>query len=184
MLIFSTLAFRDWRKFGSKSRRLKEYGFIIAVTALTITYAAIHDLVTSSISSEYFTAGKGLAADHLHLRAMWLGALAAIGPGALVGVAFIFANNPMKDRIQLSYRRLASYLRFPIFGALSGALLFGILGYFDVRNVSPDLVGSINEPQWFITVWGIHWGTYSGGFLGLSLAVVLIMRARYIRAAQ
>jgi hypothetical protein len=172
------LAVLDFRKFGRESRRIREYGFVLAKVLATALFAAIHDLLTSSISPEYFIAGKGLAADHIRLRAMWLGAQAALAPGALLGVSLTIANNPSKRLRQLSYRTLFGYFRFPIIGALSGALVLGLCGFFDLRNLTPDLLGSIESPQRFLVVWGIHWGTYIGGFCGLCVAVVYLRKGR------
>jgi hypothetical protein len=137
-----------------------------------------HDIVTSTLSPEYFIAGKGLESDHLQLRAMWLAAQAAVGPGALRGLGFVFANNPSNVRAQLSYRSLYSLLKLPILFALAGAFLFGLLGYIDIRGITPELNGTITDPRSFITVWGIHWGTYTGGFVGICVSVVSIVRRR------
>jgi len=176
--VFLGLAIWDWRRYGAQSKRLREYAFIIAVIAATVVYAVIHDLITSTISPEYFTAGKGLAQDHLLLRAMWLATKAAVGPGALLGALFVFANNPSPHRAQLSHSQLSVYLLVPLLGAIVGAVTLGAMGYFDVRGLEADLIGSIEEPRRFITVWGIHWGTYLGAGVGLCVSLIQIRRHR------
>lgn len=79
---------------------------------------------------------------------------------------YVFLNNPSKKLPQLSYRQLLSNLKWPFFFAIGMALLFGFLGYLDVLNKKEDLETVITSPVLFITVWGIHWGTYLGGAIG------------------
>ena len=51
--------------------RVKEYGFLFCVATASMAYGVIHDVVTYSISWEYFSIGKGPSA------------LARIGPPLL-----------------------------------------------------------------------------------------------------
>ncbi len=42
----------------------------------------------------------------------------------------------------------------------------------------------ISNPQRFLTVWGIHLGTYVGGALGMFTGGILIVRERRVAANQ
>lgn len=171
------LAYADWRKNGVRAQRLHEYSFVAITILLTIVYASVHDLITSSISPEYFTAGKGLAGDHLHLRVMWLATQAAIGPGALIGVALVIANNPSASKSQLRFIELLTEIKFPLLGAIVCALLFGCAAFFDILKNHADF-SELKNPKLFVTVWGIHWGSYTGGFAGLAYAVFDVLKTR------
>ena len=181
LTILALLLASDLRKHGSKSTRLREYGFILVAVSTTVVYATIHDLITSNISPEYFLAGKGLPPDHLTLRAAWLGARAAIGPGALIGASLVIANNPTQNRMSLDYLTLFRSFRWIAAVALLTSIGFGLLGACDVRNLTPTFEGGLEQPRRFIAVWGIHWGTYVGGLVGLCIAITNNVRRKPCR---
>jgi len=56
----AALALVDLYKNPKNPRRVKEYGFLFAVTGLTMVYGLLVDTVTYSVSREYFFVGKGL----------------------------------------------------------------------------------------------------------------------------
>jgi hypothetical protein len=169
----------DVLKNGRGATRLREYGFIFAVVIATMAYAILHDMITMTISPEYFTHGKGLSAEHLRWNVSELAMKAAIGPGAFVAMTYVLANNPSNTRAQLRYMQLARFLIFPVGFAILGAITFGILGALDVRDLRHEIEGAIPNASSFIMVWGVHWGTYVGGLIG---SVVGVFKIRSIRA--
>lgn len=176
-IIFCFIAY-DILKNGRKSSRLREYAFLLAVVAATMGYAILHDMITMTISPEYFTYGKGLPIQNLRVHVAELALKAAVGPGAFVAMIFLVANNPSKVRAQLQYRQIARFLVYPVAFALLGALAFGILGALDVRDIRHGIEGAIPNTAAFVTVWGIHWGTYTGGLVGAIIGVVKIRSVR------
>lgn len=177
-IILAFIAYDVWKN-GRRSPRLREYGFVIAVIAATAMYAILHDMITVSISPEYFTYGKGLSPNNLRWRVCELAMKAALAPGAFVSMVFVVANNPSPRKAQLSYAQLWRLLVYPVLGAIVCAVVFGILGAFDVRGIRPEIEGAIPNTSAFIEVWGIHWGTYAGGFFG---AIAAVFRIRSLRA--
>lgn len=176
--IFLTLGFLDWRKKGWESSRVKEYLFLASMGILAMAYGAIHDLVTVSISPEYFILGKGLSEPHLIWKAVWMGAQASYGPGLLIAALFIIMNNPKKNFEQLSYQKLASLIFWPLCMAIGAALIFGILGRIDILKYATKLPAEVNCPSDFLMVWGIHWGSYLGGVIGGVVGIVKIYLRR------
>ena len=163
--------------------RVKEYGFLFGVTGLTIAYGLIVDTVTYSISTEYFSVGKGLhgAESSFYPDVAILAMKAAWSAGLVVGVVLLVANNPRKHLPQLSYRGLARCLFFPWSMSVAFALILGLTS----RISAPSLSGwiglngiGLDNDVGFITVWGIHIGIYLGGLFGLIMAVGCIGRGR------
>src|SRR5512145_2433678 len=74
----------DIIRHGHSGSRWKEALFILAVGLCGAVYGLLHDFVTSSISPEYFSLGKGLGASPgLQQRALSLAAQAGFAAGAL-----------------------------------------------------------------------------------------------------
>jgi len=166
LCILSLYAYFDWRKKGKNATRFKEYSFVVLVSILTILYAITHDFMTVTISKDYFVIGKGLDGSHIYSQTAWLAIRAAYGPGLLIGAVYVFLNNPSRNLPQLTYRQLLSNLQWPLFFAIGMAVFFGILGYVDILNRKSDFQNVVLDPDLFLAVWGIHWGTYIGGGTG------------------
>src|SRR5437762_121034 len=81
VLIFTSLALVDLRRNGPGATRWREYLFLLFCVTAAMFYGIANDLITSSISWEYFAYGKGLADTlgnspdplKLHLAAMVIG---------------------------------------------------------------------------------------------------------------
>ena len=76
----------------------------------------VHDLVTYSIFSEYFSIGKGI--DEAEVGFGWpvvrLALMASWSAGLFIGLALLVANNPKRRLTQLNYRDLATRLVWPL----------------------------------------------------------------------
>ncbi len=164
--------------------RVKEYGFLFGVTGLTIAYGLIVDMVTYTISTEYFSVGKGLsgAEKSFYPDVAVMAVKAAWSAGLVVGVGLLVANNPRKDLPQLGYRGLARCLFFPLSLSVACGLILGFSARLSASSLSAR-VGlnslGLESDSGFITVWGTHIGIYVGGLVGLILAVGRIRRGRY-----
>ncbi len=196
-LILSIFAWVDWRKNGAAATRWREYLFLVAAAVVAMGYGLVNDLITSTISWEYFFYGKGLIDTlgptvppdgwALHRAAAVVGMRASWTVGLVAGVALLFANNPRAGKARLSYRRLVGFLPLVIGVTAACAAVLGVAGYFGrLAFVSRDFMQMVHRdefrPYRFMAVWGIHLGAYVGGVLGTVLAVWRVVRARRVSA--
>ena len=193
------LAWWDWRRNGAQARRWREYSFLLAVTLGAIAFAAALDQVTVTLSWEYFYFGKEL---HevlgpqcppeqlpLRLQASFIGLKAGLGPGLLIGVALLMANNPRKARPSLPTRRLLRAVAWPLglaalcIAAVSAAGYAGWLTWMsqDFREMVAE---DVMRPMRFMSAWGAHLGAYVGGGLGTLVAALRVLRARRVAASD
>jgi hypothetical protein len=168
-------------------RIAKRYAFGAFALGATFAYAIAHDQVTATISPEYFLQWKGLAAvPGPFRRAVTLVAIrASLAVGLLAGVTLVTANEALGGKAgpRVSYRALMCEAMLPIAAAASCAVAFGFgnaaleVGAPTARAlVAPDRVRA------FVTVWGIHWGSYVGALAGTCSAVArIIARGREVR---
>ena len=191
--IFAVLAVIDIRRKGTQARRWKEYLFLFGVAAAAIPYGVVNDLITAAISWEYFYYGKGLrdvlgpwvppSQPALQWEAAKMGMKAAWSAGLIIGVAFLLANNPRKDRPQLPYRRLWKLILLPLAAAVVCSVVGGWAGYADLlTGLSGDLekvaADNLLRPRRLMCVWGVHLGAYVGVAVGVAGAVWAILRRR------
>lgn len=180
--VFAILGYLDWKKNGWEGKRVREYGYLAIVGTIGALYGAIHDLITVSISEEYFVVAKGLDDSNLFLNASWLGAKAAFGPALLVGVAFLFLNNPSQKLEQHPFKYLIRKSLIPLLTAALGAALCGVLAWFHLFPFKLELPAEIESPRHFLTTWSIHIGSYAGGLLGLLVAGYQVRVSRRIKS--
>jgi len=188
--ILAAMAVRDLVRRGREAQRWREYTYLAAAAGLAMLFGAGCDLVTSSISWEYFYYGKGFfetlgpytpppAAD-LAREAVLLGARASWSGGLLLGVAVLIANNPRRGRPRLPYRTLYRLMPLPMLSAVGVAAIGGLVvltGLFD-GILGADVLRMVDQPRRFACVWGAHAGAYVGGLTGVVGVVVVILRRR------
>jgi hypothetical protein len=191
--IFLCLALWDLKKHGREARRWKEYAFLVLCVVVAMIYGILNDLVTSSISWEYFYYGKELEnalgpaipPDRAAMRweAAKIGMMATWSVGLLLGAALLIANNPRQDRPSLAPSRLLSLLPVVLLITITCGAIFGLLGWFGALNwLSNDFVemwkADMFRPPHFTAAWGAHLGGYIGGLIGGMWAVWRIIRER------
>jgi hypothetical protein len=198
--ILLMLALLDLRRNGvAKATRWREYAFLILCVCFAMMYGIINDLITSTISWEYFYYGKELEQKlgpttppdpfALHVAAMLVGMKATWTAGLLIGAVLLIANNPRRNRPQAPYRALIRML-----GVIAGitipcAIVLGILGSRGALNwISSDFADlfrtNLMRPARFVGVFGIHLGGYAGGLIGLIVSVITLIRIRARATAQ
>lgn len=191
--ILLTLMIVDLARNRSRATRWREYAFLLICVAAAIAYGVINDQITSAISWEYFYYGKDLAKvlgeqtppDRAAMRwqAAKIGAMATWSVGLLLGVAILIANNPRRDRPQLSFKCLLKLL-VPVVGiTIVFAIAFGVLGWFGWLNrISEDFRdmwrADIFRPKHFTAAYGAHLGGYVGGLIAGAMAVVHVLHLR------
>lgn len=193
VVIFSLLAFWDIRRKGREAQRWREYVFLVVVVLIAMAYGVVNDLISSSISWEYFYYGKNLEgvlgpdtppnSIALYREAMKIGMMATWTVGLLLGVVVLLANNPHKLLPRLPYTYLYRLIVLPILTAVLFGVLGGVLGAMGLlTNLSDDFRmladNDIWRPDRFCCAWGVHLGGYVGGILGGAVAILLLFRKR------
>jgi hypothetical protein len=186
LAFFGALAAWEAARNGRKSARLREYGFLLFTTFASIVFAVIHDHVTATVSPEYFLAGKGLYGDPrpFRLAVTMLSIKASYWVGLLLGTALLVANNPSPTRPQLAYAPLMRLTLLPLVGAVSAAAVLGTilrLVDFGQRSAAAAVVYEVDA---FVTVWGMHAGSYLGALVGGVAAVTIVVQRRRGRPRQ
>ena len=195
MAIFTAFAVVDLCRHGRQAHRWREYLFLLVAVAAAMAYGVLNDVLTSSISWEYFYFGKGLDETlgqqvppnmpALRWQAALVGLKATWTAGLIIGVALLIANNPRRNRPQLPYRSLYRLLPLVILATAAFAAITGFAGYRGwLVGLSSDMQSIATDPLFgparFMCVWGIHLGGYVGGAIATAAAVIWIVRARRI----
>ena len=181
LLAMALVAFIDWYRNGQHATKWKEYGFIILSGVVGMVFGLFNDLITSSISPEYFIVGKGLAAgEGLTLRAAFLGMRAGFGAGAVAGTICLYSSVVNCSRSPLPYRTILSFLWRPVTLAIAAALVAVFFCQYDPLAFSAELKGVLTPEQIrrFLVVWWIHAGLYLGLLVALVWIIVDIVPAQ------
>lgn len=188
-IILVILAVADLRRNGRNARRWREYLFLLVCVIAAMIYGVSNDLLTSTISWEYFCYGKGLWPEVIHdlppdplklrLAASVVGLKATWTAGLIIGVAMLIANNPSRRWPQLKMTRMLRMLLLIALVAVICAAALATFGYLTgfarfSEDFSQMLARDQIRPRRFIAVFGIHLGGYIGGLLGLVLAILRI----------
>ena len=155
------LAAVDIRQKGREAQRWREYVFLLAATTTLMLYALINDFVTVRISPEYFVAHEnlGAAGPDIQWIALGVGLKGSWWGGVILGVALLFANNPMKRWPRLPWRRMYPKLLYLFLGAAVGAALLGTGGWLEVFEKIDSNQRSAELR--FVTVYWVHTGAPS-----------------------
>ena len=129
--IFVVLAVVDLARKGRQATRWKEYLFLFTATAVVMLYGLANDMVTVTISPQYFLEHEGLPLDTLGARS--IAALVALRAtwtaGLILGVALLLANNPSERLPRLPHRRMYPKLLYPALPAAMLAFLLGLASW-------------------------------------------------------
>jgi hypothetical protein len=182
IVFFSVVAVLDWRKNGEKATRWREYLLALLCGLLGAAFGMIWDQGTLTISPDYFELGKGLDPKNgpMRLQALALGFKAGFFAGLVLGMLFLFANNPGRLKT-LPYKRLIKRAIHPLLWVGPCALIgMVVIDYGDPMNRKKALLSILNEAQAraFLKVWGLHIGLYSGALIGLISGCLSIRKER------
>lgn len=176
LAVMSLVASVDWRRNRQNATKWKEYAFVIVAGVVGMAFGFFNDLLTSSLSPEYFVLGKGLpGGEGLTLRAGFLGMKAGFSAGAIAGAICLYAATRKSSCPPLAYHKLLGFLWRPIVLAVITAFVL-VLGFrqhdpFDFSG-QLDCVIKSEQIHRFLLVWWIHVGLY----LGLLLGIIWIIR--------
>ena len=160
---------------GRRANRWREYSVVVLGGVVGAGIGVLIDLVTSSISPEYFVLGKGLEdGPGLQREILRLGMHAGFCAGVVsTGALLIAAGRSSLARPGSLARCVRASLSVAV-SSLIGASSLGLLSWMGLSTVV-----SIDDPR-FTLVWMIHLGAYAGFLLQ---TFVVIRRARRWRVS-
>lgn len=166
----------------SKAAKYQEYVFLIAAGVLGSIFGFVNDIITSSISPEYFTLGKGLEEGQgLQIHAGLYGLQVGFSAGIIGGGICLYFSRRKSAHPPTRISLLFKLLWMPIACAILGGVIFPLtLANFDpahfASQLAPILDGlRINQ---FREVWWIHIGLYAGMVAGLIGMIIAANKAR------
>lgn len=175
IILMSAIAAYDYHRHKITATKWREYAFVVAAGLLGSIVGLVNDLVTSSVSPEYFIIGKGLPAGAgLHIRAGLLGMKAGFSAGAIAAGVFLYASTRKCCRFAVDCRSFSRFARKPltvaIFCSVALPLFFSSLDPLDYAGALQGLLVS-SQVKRFLIVWWTHSGLYIGLVAGLTWAI-------------
>lgn len=171
---------------------MKKIGILVLTVIISIImaslYGALHDQVTYSISSEYFTIYKfdqfgflDWGNNNPRLTTALIGVLATWWVGLYIGIV-----QGLVGLLHQSHKHMFTYVMRAIFITLGVAIVFGIIGYIvgilDTQNYENCCFPyEIKDGRSFKIVGSIHNYSYTGGEIGavLGIAYQIIMKRKH-----
>jgi hypothetical protein len=160
--------------FRRETTRVREYAAILFFGLVMGLYGMLNDMVTGSLSPDYFIYGKGVPDDGYRWSAsVWIGGAAGISGGFVIGAILVCLRSLLR-RHSLSLWSLASRAWVPV------ACGIGVSTFFFLVLRNWDVIGieqwsfAFTEPERqavFLSVWWEHFGVYVGSILGTLLLV-------------
>lgn len=178
----------DFCRKGAQAEKFREYGFIILTGAVGAVVGFLNDSITSSISPEYFTLGKGLEeGPNLRTQAALFGLQVGFSAGVIGGAVCLYASRRKSAYPAIKCSWLLRMLWMPVAGAiLCGVALPLGVSKFDPARFAAQLeplldAGKINR---FREVWWTHIGLYAGMVIGVAAMVRRATQERKNLAAR
>ena len=131
----------DFYRKGPQATKFREYGFVVITGAIGAAVGLVNDLITSSISPEYFILGKGLEeGPGLRVQAGLFGLQVGCSAGVIGGAISLYASRRKSAFPPIKYSRLCQMLWMPVIGAiLCGIALPLVFSKFDPAHFSAQL---------------------------------------------
>jgi hypothetical protein len=146
------------------------------------------DPITSSISPEYFTWGKGiLDGEGFQTRVVMFGIKQGISAGVIAGAVCVYVTRRKSKSPPFPFSALLRLIWIPVVGAIVGAVVLPLIaGKSDPANLKAKLPTDLSAAQSasFLRVWWIHTGVYAGLLIGLVLLIVIVVKRRKIEPAE
>ncbi len=178
----------DFYRNGAQAAKFREYGFILLAGALGGAVGFVNDLITSSISPEYFILGKGLEeSPDLRIQAGLFGLQVGFSAGVIGGAVCLYASRRKSAYPPAKFSRLLQMLWMPV----AGAILCGIVSPLAFSKFDParfslqlDTLLSAEGINRFRQVWWTHIGLYAGLVIGLAAMILRAIKERKNMAAE
>jgi len=169
----------DFYRNRSQATKFREYGFIVLTGLLGAGVGFGNDLITSSISPDYFILGKGLEkGPDLRMEAALMGLQVGFSGGVIAGAICLFVTRRKSVQPPVDFSRLLKKLWIPVAGAiLGGIMLAALCPRFDPANFAAQLDTLLNPDgiNRFREVWWIHVGLYAGLVAGLAVMILQVV---------
>jgi hypothetical protein len=160
----------------------REYGFILVTGLLGAAVGVANDLITSSISPDYFILGKGLdEGPEFRSHVAQYGVQVGFSAGVIGGAICLFATRRKSPHPAVPFSILLRALWIPVLSAVIGAGIFPLIfSSFDPARFDSQLNGLLENAQKskFREVWWIHVGLYAGFAAGLAVMIKKISKTR------
>jgi ABC-type cobalt transport system substrate-binding protein len=177
MLVVSLV---DFHRNGARAAKFREYGFIVITGAVGAAVGFGNDLITSSISPDYFTLGKGLEeGPDLQIQAGLFGLQVGFSAGVIGGAVCLYACRGKSACPPAPFSCLFRWLWMPVAGAILGGIAVPMaFSRFDPARFSAQLDTLLDAARIsrFRQVWWTHIGLYAG--LAIGLAAMLLRAAK------
>jgi hypothetical protein len=179
MLVVSMV---DFYRNGARALKFREYGFVIVAGAVGAMVGFVNDLITSSISPDYFILGKGMEeSPDLQIQAGLFGLQVGFSAGVIGGAVCLYASRRKSAHPPANFACLFRLLWMPVAGAMLGGIALP-LGFskFDPAQFSTQLGTLLNagEISRFQQVWWTHIGLYAGMVIGLTAMILRAAKER------
>jgi hypothetical protein len=188
LALMAVAAIVDLKRNGRTASKHREYGFILVSGIVGALAGLGNDLITVTISPEYFVFGKDLEpGEDLRWRAGVFGIKEGLSAGIIGGAICLFATAEKSGLSKARMRYLLVKLWMPLTGAgLVGGGLPLIAGKLDPLRISNNLSSFLNTEQIarFLRVWWIHCGLYAGMVVGLAVMIARIRKQRIASAER
>jgi hypothetical protein len=176
------VALADFYRKRPQATKFREYGFVVIAGAIGAAVGLVNDLITSSISPEYFIFGKGLDnTPNLRVQAGLYGLQVGFSAGVIAGAVSLYVTGRKSAYPPIKCSRLLQMLWMPIVGAIFCGILIPLLfSKFDPADFSGQLKGLLDARKLdrFRQVWWTHVGLYAGMIIGLAAMLVRAARER------
>ena len=176
------IALTDLYRNGKEATKFREYGFLVTTGVLGALFGFANDLITSTISPDYFTLGKGLdEGPDLQMRAGLYGLQVGFSAGIIGGGICLYLCRRKSAHPPAKISRLFQLLWMPVAGAvLCGILLPMALSPFDPAKFASQLAAILDAARIsrFRQVWWTHVGLYAGMIIGLMAMIYCASKGR------
>jgi hypothetical protein len=154
------VALVDFYRKGPQATRFREYGFVVIAGAIGAAVGHVNDLITSSISPDYFILGKGLEdGPDFRVQAGLFGLQVGFSAGVIGGAICLYASRRKSAYPPIKCSRLLQMLWMPITGAvLCGIAVPLAFSQLDPAHFSAQLNGLLDAGKLnrFRQVWWTH----------------------------
>ena len=176
------ISLADLYRNGARASKFREYGFILITGAMGGAVGFANDLITSTISPEYFTLGKGLEeSPDLRIQAGLFGLRVGFSAGVIGGAVCLYASRGKSTHPPLIFSRLFRTLWMPVTGAILCAIALPLVfSKFDPARFSAQLDTLLDAERIsrFRQVWWTHLGLYAGMAIGLTAMILRAVKER------
>ena len=179
--LMAIVAAVDYWRHRERATRWREHAFVLAAGLIVGLFGMVNDLLTSTISPDYFVIGKDIPADTLPWGAMTLGFQAGFSSGAIASAVCVWVATRRSGHPPMPLAKLALLLWRPfVLAVVLAVTFFLLLSSFNPLDFRAKIGTLLSDSQVdsFLRVWWIHLGLYVGLLGGVVWSIVAVVRWR------